>query len=188
MKRLNLLRVSFKPSGLEEAQQSMYARLGTLRSRWLEMFQEERRELLKALREEAPKDTGEFERGIHVSLYERGGMTHLDAYVTGPHAYLLPWIVNGTRGHEIPTGGAAAQMAKGYPLKFYWENGPNGPGVYAYWSVWHPGTRPNRFPSRALRRRKPDLYMNLQRVGAEVAEVKVYKGGKARGRFTAGLV
>lgn len=26
-----------------------------------------------------------------------------------------------------------------YPLRFYWDNGPNGPGVYHYMHVNHPG-------------------------------------------------
>jgi hypothetical protein len=28
---------------------------------------------------------------------------------------------------------------KGYPLRFWWENGPQGPGEYRYMSVNHPG-------------------------------------------------
>ena len=27
----------------------------------------------------------------------------------------------------------------GYPLRFWWDNGPNGPGEYRYMQVWHPG-------------------------------------------------
>jgi hypothetical protein len=28
----------------------------------------------------------------------------------------------------------------GYPLRFWWDNGPQGPGEYRYMQVWHPGT------------------------------------------------
>ena len=56
-------------------------------------------------------------------------------------------IPPGTKPHLIPGGlavsdkrqAAAIQMAKGYPLKFHWERGPRGPGIYHYWAVSHPG-------------------------------------------------
>ena len=117
--------------------------LGALRRR---LLREERRELQKALRDEAPKGkTGKFARSIRAMVYDdpATGMTILEAYVPPDMADLNRWIIGGTRPHRIPRGGSAEQMAKGYPLRFYWENGPNGPGIYYFWSVWHPGTKPN---------------------------------------------
>jgi len=114
------------------------------------------------LRQAAPKKTGLFAAGIQARVTEDWGeMTGLQIESTGDHAvvglgrglrHLELWtlIREGTRPHEIPRGGAAAQLATGYPLSFYWENGPRGPGVYHYWRVWHPGTKPNNFVERVL--------------------------------------
>ena len=55
----------------------------------------------------------------------------------------------GTKAHTIPGGvgvakseAEAIQRQKGYPLRFYWERGPQGPRVYSFWAVEHPGYEP----------------------------------------------
>lgn len=51
------------------------------------------------------------------------------------------WVEEGTQPHQIignPT------------LAFNWPNGPNGPGLYFFKSVMHPGTAPTHFMKRAL--------------------------------------
>jgi hypothetical protein len=60
-------------------------------------------------------------------------------------------------------------MAKGYPLRFYWEKGPRGPGVYFYWSVNHPGTDPDPFIDLAIESAWPEMAAELRKVAARVA-------------------
>lgn len=54
-------------------------------------------------------------------------------------------VHEGSRPHEIPTGGAAAQKAKGYPLRF-----PKNGMVIRAWKVNHPGNAPNPFLRNAM--------------------------------------
>ena len=77
----------------------------------------------------------------------------------------------GTQGHFIPGGlavhsyGAAAaiQLAKGYPMGFWWER----EGRYVYrWSVYHPGYRPTDDWGEAVAVRVEDV------MAAEVAEIQ----------------
>lgn len=123
-----------------------------------------------ALKREAPRKTGVFADGIRASYHRAawGGETVM-IDVFGDHAFLLPFIIKGTKAHLIPKGGAAEMLAKGYPLRFWWEKGPRGPSIYFYWSVMHPGTQPNDFVSRALDAEMPiiraafgDLIMNVK--------------------------
>jgi len=143
-------------------------------------------DLRAKLAEEAPKRTGAFSEGLQVRQSVRSTSGSWDQYEivsTGPHATvgngLSLWdlITRGTAAHEIPTGGAAAQLAKGYPLSFYWENGPNGPGLYHYWSVRHPGTSPDRFPDRALDRWRPAARRELKELGLNVVQASQRSGG-----------
>lgn len=48
------------------------------------------------------------------------------------------WVHNGTEAHTI-------YAKDGGTLSFYWENGPDGPGIYHFASVKHPGTKPVPF-------------------------------------------
>ena len=75
-----------------------------------------------------------------------------------------------SRGEGKATGGSAAQMAKGYPLTFYWEKGPAGKGWYSFWSVQHPGTKPSPFVDEAYREIGPQLKSDLQKVAVRVAD------------------
>lgn len=134
-----------------------------------EMVRDQSREMIAALGEEAPRATGTFAAGMHYRTDVRPGGTTATIYVRGKHAFLLPLIVRGTAGHEIPTGGSATQLAKGYPLGFFWEKGPAGPGKYHFWSVWHPGTKADDFVKRALDRRWPEMQRDLRRVAIRVA-------------------
>lgn len=69
------------------------------------------------------------------------------------------WIIEGTDAHEIKPRGP-------YPLRFFWENGPDGPGEYRFMRVWHPGTQPNDFLGRAHDRWKPEGIRGLRRIAA----------------------
>jgi hypothetical protein len=83
---------------------------------------------------------------IMVRVLPRGNKG-FDVRIGGPKQVI--WVLGGTRPHRIPRGGASAQMAKGYPLHFYWFRVRR---EVWFWSVNHPGTQPNRFDLRAIRR------------------------------------
>jgi len=143
-----------------------------------QMLSRERIAMQRALREEAPKGpNGKFARSIRTLLHkDTSGRWVLEGFVPEDLAWLNAIIIKGSRPHRIPTGGAAAQMAKGYPLRFYWENGPNGPGIYYYWTVWHPGTKPNPYPNRAMGKREKALVAEFQRYGASIGSAWVQAG------------
>lgn len=129
------------------------------------------RETLKELQAQAPEKTGVFKDGLFFRTYDRGHRMWIRFYAGGPHAFVLPFLLEGTRPHIIPTGGAPAQLAKGYPLRFWWEKGPAGPGVYHYWSVNHPGTDPDPFADRTAEIMEPRIRDRLQKVAGQVARV-----------------
>ena len=128
--------------------------------------------LTTALRRNAPKDTGIFAAGLFYRTYDRGHKGFLHTYSAGSHGYLLNWIVKGTKPHKIPIGGSAAQIAKGYPLRFYWEKGPSGPGIYRFWSVNHPGTDPNPFIEETSAEMHDAVVEELNKVAASVARLR----------------
>ena len=121
--------------------------------------------MLAMLRYFAPKRSGEFAAGLNYRTDETAGGTTATFYAKGKHAYLLPWIVEGTRPHIIPIGGSAAQMAKGYPLHFYWER--IGEWV-SFWSVHHPGTKPNPFIGQAMEVEWPVMKSDLRQTARRV--------------------
>jgi hypothetical protein len=47
----------------------------------------------------------------------------------------MPFIIGPTSARAIPRGGGDAQRRKGYPMRFYWESGPAGPGFYTAWQI-----------------------------------------------------
>lgn len=129
--------------------------------------------LLGGVKWEAPEDTGKFKRGLRANIAQPTmGFSSATIGAFGEHGFLLPFIVRGTRAHEIPKGGSAAQMAKGYPLGFFWVHGPRGPGWYHFWSVQHPGTKPNDFIHRALDQWRPSAADALRELGLKVVEMK----------------
>lgn len=121
---------------------------------------------VKTIRHYAPEDTGKFKAGVRYRTSESGNTTRLTFYVSGEHAFVLPFLVSGTRPHEIPLGGAAAQMAKGYPL--HWIDKSTGRHRFA-WSVWHPGTLPDPFMTLAMDAMSPQLAVGLARMAQRVA-------------------
>jgi len=167
-----MIRMTFEQVGAENARQRWSDRWIALQRERRTMIETETHRLLGFVREEAPRKTGVFAAGIRSNVTE-SFTRDLSATIQsfGEHSYLEPFITKGTRAHEIPTGGAAAQMAKGYPLRFYWEKGPRGPGIYYYWRVWHPGTKPNDFVGRALRRWRPWATRRMKQVGVSIMNV-----------------
>ena len=124
---------------------------------------------VEALKRHAPERSGIFKEGIAFQSYERGSHVLATVFVGGEHAYVLPFLKYGTKPHTIPTGGAAAQMAKGYPLRFFWEKGPRGPGIYYYWETHHPGTDPDPFIEDAQADAKDDVSEIVGRTARQVA-------------------
>jgi hypothetical protein len=92
-------------------------------------------------------------------------------YAGGEHGFVLDFLRFGTKPHPIPRGGSAEQLAKGYPLRFYWKQGPGGPGIYYFWSVRHPGTDPNPFIDEAMAEIEDEVQTELMRVAASVAQL-----------------
>ncbi|MBN2004135.1 MAG: HK97 gp10 family phage protein [Anaerolineae bacterium] len=164
--------LSLEASGYRDALGRMARRTAELQARKRETMRRVGRETVAALQEAAPKKTGAFVQGIRFRTDARGTETHLTFYVGGPHAFLLNLIRQGTRPHAIPKGGAAAQRAKGYPLRFYWPTGPRGPGIYTYWSIWHPGTPPNDFVQRVLDEKAPAAGAEIRKTVQQVVWLK----------------
>lgn len=134
-----------------------------------EMVREAARALLSALKARAPKRTGTFAQGLSYRTYETGTATQARFYATGAHAFVLPFLTEGTRPHPLPKGGSPAQLAKGYPLRFFWEKGPRGPGIYRYWSVHHPGTDPDPFIQQASSDASHQVHATVQQAARTLA-------------------
>lgn len=126
-----------------------------------DMVRAEARALLEALRFYAPVKSGKFVRGLGYRTDERPGGTTATFYASGPHAFLLPIFVHGSKPHPIVARHAQA-------LRFFWERGPQGPGIYYFRSVQHPGTDPIPFISQALDSREPHFEYNLRNVSRKV--------------------
>lgn len=66
--------------------------------------------------------------------------------VTAATPYAM-FVHEGTRPHQIPTGGSEEMKARGYPLRFYW---PKKGRVVRFMSVQHPGTTAQPFLRDAM--------------------------------------
>lgn len=86
--------------------------------------------LLAAAIEAAPEDTGETKASGFMEL-ERSDDTSI-SYRIGFTTPQATFTNDGTAPHEIRAVNASA-------LRFFWENGPNGAGVYYFQHVNHPG-------------------------------------------------
>jgi len=122
-------------------------------------------QLKQALSEEAPRSTKagpHYADSFLVRVYDEGAGS-FNARVTsgGPHGWLTPLIVEGTRPHPI-----FPKRAGGW-LAFQWDKGPRGPGIYFFRRVNHPGTRPNDFPARAFARVRAGIMQDLGSIAAQ---------------------
>lgn len=177
MKSQSLIRMRFDAIGYKNVQSHFNDMPVNMQSARQQFARSEGRQLVEALKAEAPKASGAFAKGLRRSPtkgVDKAGSTEVTIIATGKHAFLLPFIIRGTHAHEIPTGGAAAQIAKGYPLRFYWEKGPRGPGIYHFWRVWHPGTKANNFIHRAVKRRQNPMRQGAKRTMTRVVRTKQY--------------
>ena len=103
------------------------------------------RRLVGLMQEEAPSRSGAFKAKIRYQTFTEGSWVGFKVLMPQP---LATFIIRGTRPHPI-----VARRAKS--LRFFWEKGPKGPGIYFYFAVRHLGTKPNRFAGRAVRRWRP---------------------------------
>ena len=105
-------------------------------------------------RAEAPKKTGRFAKGIHYKTFVRGEIIEMRTYSPEP---LGTYITKGTKAHLIVARKASA-------LRFFWESGPRGAGIYFFKWVMHPGTKPNPYVDRAYARWYPGAKIELSRI------------------------
>jgi hypothetical protein len=82
---------------------------GRMARRSTELVQAQRDEMrelgragVSTIRHYAPEDTGKFKAGIRYRTTDTGKGTTLAFYASGEHAYLLPFLTEGTPPHEIP--------------------------------------------------------------------------------------
>ena len=116
------------------------------------MMRPEAARLRDILQDEAPKKSGEFAKNIRFKTYVRAAAVGFTISMPKP---LSDYIIKGTRPHPI------TPKRPGYPLRFFWEK--MGKVVFFY-SVNHPGTKPNPFDKRAHKRWKPGARRTLARI------------------------
>lgn len=104
-------------------------------------------------KEEAPGER--FPESIRFRTYIRGSEVGFTTSMLQP---LGNFIILGTDGHPIP------KRPLDHPLRFFWENGPDGPDYYYFWHVNHPGTKPNPFLDRAYERWWPEAEREARRI------------------------
>ncbi|MCP5016867.1 MAG: hypothetical protein GY938_16605 [Ketobacter sp.] len=126
-----------------------------------DMIAAQAKRMLGLARAEAPEKTGEFKRGLAIDIFATGNAVGFKLTMPQP---LGTFIQKGTKPHRIPTGGSAAQISKGYPLRFFWAKMGR---VVTFWSVQHPGTKPDKFMGRAYRRWLPGARLDLARIGRQ---------------------
>ncbi len=137
---------------------------------------EQRRPLIQKLgrvwkelaQDEAPVRSGQFRDSIGYRTFIEGGALGFRGVMAQP---LATFIVRGTRAHVI-----AAR--RGSALRFFWPGGPAGPGIYFFARVNHPGTRANRFTTRAYQRWRPVAREDLARISLRYVRTLQ---GQARG-------
>ena len=126
---------------------------------------------VKKMREEAPKKSGEFAKGIRFRTIVAGEQINMSGTIPQP---LGEFIIEGTKEHVIAARSAGA-------LAFFWPKvgmmtfvpkqggfpthvNANGDLIIGKGFVNHPGTKPNKFNERALAKWKPFAFSELARI------------------------
>lgn len=159
--------LSFEAVGYRDTMGRFARRTDELEIGLRDTVRAETRALWRAVQFYAPVKSGKFRAGLRYRTDAHGdGRVTGTIYASGPHAFLLPMLAGGTKPHPI--------VAKpGKTLRFFWDHGPRGPGIYYYKSVMHPGTMPDPFISIALGSREPHLEYNLLKLARRVAYLGV---------------
>ena len=109
----------------------------------------------------APIDTGRLRASIVPTINVLGAGETLQGIV-GTNVVYAPDVEFGTKPHGIFTRKAFGTLA------FNWENGPNGPGMYFFRSVTHPGTKGKYYMTRAFNDSKNNIERRFNRALAEI--------------------
>lgn len=109
--------------------------------------------LLAAAQEEAPGE--KYPQMLKYKSF-REGAESVGVRLIGPQP-LTTFIIEGTRPHTIRARNALA-------LRFEWNRGPRGAGVYFFKWVKHPGTKPNPFHLRALEKAEEPAMEQARRI------------------------
>ncbi len=122
------------------------------------------RRVLDVARAEAPGRR--LPNKLAVEVARTGTDTGLEVKITaeGVDPKILGYIIHGTRPHPI-----SAHLPP-WALRFYWKRVRH---MVFFRRVNHPGTQPNPFPERALKRVREQGYIRdlARRVGQQMAEV-----------------
>lgn len=123
-----------------------------------EQLKELGRKFVSVAREEGPKGkTGKFVKGIGFKTYMRGIGGMMEMRVTDPQP-LGTWIRGGTKAHIIVPVRARA-------LHFFIR------GVEIFTKrVHHPGTKPNPYQERTMKRMMPEIDQSLAKLGKKVTK------------------
>lgn len=126
---------------------------------------DERRKSVKRLgkkyvvvsKREAPKGkTGKFAESIGYQTYQTADAVGFRAFAQMP---LFAFITEGTRPHII----------RGNPiLAFHWDRGPEGPGMYFFAYVNHPGTEANPFHDRAWDETEDEIMPEMRKISTRM--------------------
>ncbi|MCL5744572.1 MAG: hypothetical protein M1541_11700, partial [Acidobacteria bacterium] len=131
-----------------------------------------------ALRQECPQSGEEGESGTTANSIRYAVVNKMSPDVA-LHFYagnaerpevVVRTILFGSKAHVI----RAKNPAK--PLTFFWTKGPDGPRVYQFLKVNHPGTEANDFFQRAWDKVAPQRQAMIARIGALANEVISKRG------------
>ena len=137
-----------------------------LLSSYRDFLRGEGRRMVDLLKEEAPRSSeGEGEHFADRIRFKTfvDGAERVGFKVSMPEP-LGTYILEGTRPHTISVRSAKT-------LAFFWEAGPRGPDTYFYASVRHPGTSPNRFVGRAVRRWFPGFRAGARKTALRYSRI-----------------
>ena len=134
-----------------------------------DLMREEGRRFIGFAKEEAPGRSGEFKQSIGFRSFADAQGVGFRAYMAEP---LGTFIQEGTRPHQI--------VAHGKALRFFWPDGPQGPGIYFFKWINHPGTSANPFIARAYRKWLPRGRRVLARISTWYVETLRGQSAKRR--------
>lgn len=107
----------------------------------------------------------EFPKSIGYQTFQSSNVLGFRGFAAEP---IFTFITEGTNPHRIPREGNKL-------LAFQWEKGPEGPGMYFFYFVNHPGTKANPFHLEAFEEMKDEINREMARVSTRV--FKELKGG-----------
>jgi len=124
-----------------------------------DMLRDVGRKIVAVAKEEAPKgETKKFSQGIGFKTYERGTGGEMELRVTDPQP-LGTFIREGTAAHPI-------EPVRAKCLHFFTKDGTE---VFTK-HVDHPGTKPNPYHERALKRIQPWVDGELAKLGRTIVQ------------------